>query len=550
MIFPFIGCNEDLLEKTPVTTLNPSIFWSTEQDALAAVNNLYTYLPVIPTWINREMITDFAAASIVANINNTIAEGTADSGTKAFQDWWEVAFKGIAATNYFLENVDKVKDLDELLSKRMKAEARFIRAFIYLTLAMDFGDVPLLTRTVTVDEGSSVTRNDKYEIFDFIISEMDEIESELPTRSDHLKQGEIGRVTNGAAFALKARTALFAGTLAKNFGKSSLSSPYLVKSVEASEKIISSGEYGLYNDYNKLFSYNAEYSNEIILSRNYAKDLLPYSFYMNYAPYTLSNRSATMSVTRDLIDKYEMKASGMGITKTGSGWNPSDPYLNRDSRLEATVFLPAYNNTSYCSIIKGKRWDVRPGLPANLKVPDVINSTTSNIRTGYVIKKYINEEDAGQGGNDGTNLILIRYADVLLMYAEAKIELNQNLNLAKEKINMIRLRAGMPAIENSGYTANELADQSIMRSIVRNERSVELALEGLRLFDIRRWKIAENVMDGYVKGFSYMDYKNGNIVDVVWNISLRKFDSNKNYLFPIPAAERSINPSLTQNPGY
>lgn len=548
----FAGCNDDLLEKYPINTLNPSIFWETEKDAIAAVNNLYTHLPDQRNWIYSEMMTDHAIGSSGDNGRNNVLEGTTDSNTGTFKTFWSDYYKRIAAANYFLENIDNVKYISDDLRARMIGEAKFIRAFTYLSLTMDFGDVPLVTKTLTVSEGASVTRTNRFEIFNFIIDEMDQITSDLPTRSAILAEGkEIGRISSGAAMALKARAALYAGTIAKNFGGAT-ANDYFAKSLAASEAVINSGEYELFSDYSKLFSYAAEYSNEIILSRTYTKDFLPTPFFMNNAPRELTGRATVdLSISKSLVNQYQMQVSGMDITNPNSGYTPNDPYLGRDPRLEATLFLPAYDNTSYCSIVKGKRWDVRPGLPANLKVADVISDQGGGTKTGFAIKKYINvTEDAGQGSNDGTNLILIRYADVLLMNAEARIELNQGLDLAVARINLVRERATMPKLENSGYTAADLSNQSKMREIVQQERTVELAVEGLRIYDIKRWKIAEKLIKGPVEGLTYIDYKTNKPVTFFWETRVRIFTPERDYLFPIPAAERLINPNLTQNPGY
>lgn len=548
----FTGCEEDLLNKVPVTTLSPYNFWESEQDAVAAVNQLYAFLPSPSEYISRDIMTDFAVGSNASNGLNDITEGTADSGTGDFQKWWAASYKAIAAANYFLENIDKVTAMKESDKTRLKAEARFIRSFVYFTLAMDFGDVPLVINTLNVGEAAKVIRTPRFQVFDFILSELNEIMLHLPSKSISLKTGiPQGRVTSGAALALKARTAMFAGSLSKNFGNPELSQNYFQLSLEASEQLINSKEYGLYPDFSKLFSYAAEYCNEIILSKNYSKDLLPYAFFVNYAPRELSgNVSMTMSVTRDLANMFEMAATGKGITKTGSGWNPADPYLGRDPRFEASLYFSAYNNNSYCSYTGAKRWDIRPNLPANLKVRDVINKDNGDNKTGFGPKKYINPEDQGQGGNDGTNFILFRYAEVLLLNAEARIELAQELNIAVDRIDQVRARVSMPVLANSGYSGADLANQSVMREIVQHERAVELALEGLRLYDIRRWKIAEKLFNGPVKGMTYLDYKTGKEVIAEWGVATRTFSPDRDYLFAVPSKERQINPNLTQNPGY
>ncbi len=547
-----VSCDADLLEKFPVDTLNPSIFWSSPEDAVAAVNNLYTHLPDNRDWLYREMMSDFAIGSSGDEGRNNILEGTNDANAGFYRNLWRSYYGRIAATNYFLENIDQVPGLSETLRNRMTGEAKFIRAFTYLNLIMDFGDAPLITKSLTVSEASSVSRENKFAIFDFIIDELDEITSYLPSRTDYIASGQgIGRITSGAALALKARAGLFAGTLAKNFSGPA-SDKYFQATIVAAEALMVSGEYQLNNDFGKLFKYDGQYSQEVILSRIYSKNLLPHSFFNNNAPQVLTGRpTVDLSISRGLVDHFQMKATGRSITDPASGFNSTDPYLGRDPRMEHTVYFSAYDNTSFCSVINGKRWDMRPDLPADLRVADVLSQLGGANKTGFAVRKYIEPEaDAGQGANDGMNLILIRYADILLMYAEALIELNQNLDKAATLINTVRSRAEMPLLEDSGFSTSDLQSQVTMRGIVRQERSVELALEGLRLFDIRRWKIAENIIDGPVAGIFYVDYTSGELVDHKWQTRVRLFDSNRDYLFPIPEAERQINPNLSQNPNW
>lgn len=546
-----VSCREDLLDKAPKDSLNPSIFWNSEEDAEVAANELYAHLPTIRNWLYKEMISDFAIGSSGDGGRNDALEGTSDANGGLYRRTWSDGYTRIAATNFFLENIDKVESIEELTIERYKSEARFIRAMVYLEMVMDFGDVPLLKHTVTVSKGASVKRTDRYEIFDFIITEMDEIEQWLPFASELTAERAIGRVTKGAAQALKARAGLYAGSVAQNFNGPD-PTKYFESAREACIQIINSDEYALYPDFSQLFSYEAEYSGEIIFSRIYMKGFLSHGTFINNAPNMISGNSfVDITITKALVDKFQMKETGKSIDAEGSGYNPVNPYFGRDPRLEATMYLPAFNDTSYCSIIDDKRFDPRPNLPSSMRVKDVLSLNGGATKSGFVLKKYINpEKDAFQGANDGTNLILFRYGDVLLMLAEALIELNMDLPEAVSQINAIRERAGMPVLESSGYSSADLQNQSILREIVRQERSIELAMEGLRFYDIRRWKIAEELIDGPIEGMTYEDYKTKEITTFYWVSRVRIFDPEKDYLFPIPSTEREINPDLTQNPGY
>ena len=173
---------------------------------------------------------------------------------------------------------------------------------------------------------------------------------------------------------------------------------------------------------------------------------------------------------------------------------------------------------------------------------DEVGRTQYNTSTGYSLKKYVSAEDFATPGASGLNFILIRYAEVLLTYAEAKIELNQIDASVYNAINAVRTRTdvGLPAL--SGLT------QSQFRDAVRRERAVELAFEGHRLFDIRRWKIGPTVMPGKVYGITY--YVGSNALTVEVPSVVKTFDAAKHYLWPVPQKEKALNPALGQNPGW
>ncbi|MEI9917578.1 MAG: RagB/SusD family nutrient uptake outer membrane protein [Bacteroidota bacterium] len=236
--------------------------------------------------------------------------------------------------------------------------------------------------------------------------------------------------------------------------------------------------------------------------------------------------------TKAIVDAYEMK-NGKAITDPTSGYDAHTPYVNRDPRLNYSIFVPGDLLTN------GKVFNPLP----NSTTGDAVNSTFTVSPTGFNVKKYVNSEDASTTTNSGINLIFLRYAEVLLTYAEAKIELNQLDQSVYDAINAIRQRSDvmMPVIA-TGKTQDEL------RAIVRHERLVELAFEGQHYFDIRRWKTAEAVMPGKIYGITYVDAQsNLQTVEVTGWVN---YWDNKNYLWPIPDLERNLNGGLGQNPGW
>jgi hypothetical protein len=238
--------------------------------------------------------------------------------------------------------------------------------------------------------------------------------------------------------------------------------------------------------------------------------------------------------TQSLVDEYEM-ANGKTIDEAGSGYNADDPYKNRDPRLQNTIVVP------------GAWYDKGYFDPLN---PSSYDYYAAYNYTGYAGKKYTQDlSDYGDMWNTGLNMPVIRFAEVLLAYAEAKIESGDIDNTVYEAINKVRNRAGMPDVDQAVYNS-----QSTLRTLVRRERRVELALEGLRWFDVQRWRIAEEVMNGPVYGsrLGTVDPTNGALHLTQDRIlsEQRVFDPSKNYLWPIPQSQVDINENLGQNPGY
>lgn len=249
----------------------------------------------------------------------------------------------------------------------------------------------------------------------------------------------------------------------------------------------------------------------------------------------------SVSPTQDMVDEYQTK-NGLMINNDPT-YNPNNPYANRDPRLSYSVIYPGMNwNSRYFNSISTAGGD------------EYYNSSNGNrSKTGYCLRKYCAPltnlpHDPGSDV-EGLNFIVMRYPEVLLTRAEALIELNQNLGEAASLINQIRQRPGvnMPPVVASG--------QSTMRAQVRNERRVELAFEGLRWYDLKRWKIAENKMNGYVTGVrpGSVDPNTGALTLTGANITVgdqRVFKANRDYYFPIPQVDIDVSSILKQNPNW
>jgi starch-binding outer membrane protein, SusD/RagB family len=343
--------------------------------------------------------------------------------------------------------------------------------------------------------------------------------SELAAIADDLPESysgkEVGRITRGAAWALKARVELFNGKYAD--------------CIASCNNVL--GKYELYSNYAELFRIQNENNREVILDVQHVEN--DYPLRLGIFPPQSAGGWWSVNPTQKLVDSYEM-SNGKTIDDPASGYNPEDPYKNRDPRLMATIIVPG-------SMYLGSYFD--PLNPASRDYYAAYNYT------GYAVRKYItNLSDYADRWNTGLNIPVIRYAEVLLMLAEAKIELNQVDESVYDAINQVRKRAGMPEADRTVY-----AGQEKMRELVRRERRVELAIEGLRFFDVQRWRIGSE-MNGPVYGsrLGTVDPATGKLTLTADRIlsERRVFDESKNYLWPIPQREIDINSKITQNPGY
>lgn len=521
IIISFTACHDQVLDKYPKASLNPKVFWQDKQDVLAAVNQLYTGLRGMKRKVgftDNLVGTPFKNLKIEGHITPTL---TAGSGLD-LDGIWDSYYKHIQDCNYFLENVHKA-DINSTLMARVKGEARFIRAFIYMELVMEFGHIPLVTHVLTRKEGANVKQVPADKIWDFIYSELKDIYLDLPIKYN---SSNTGRITRGAAMTLLAKSMLYAERYKKAY--------------KAAKYVINMGVYHLNPSYKELFTYEGQNSDEIILSRQYVKDALPNRAFWMYAPLSMSLApQMNFRVTRSLVDAFQMQTTGLNINNPQSGYNPYNPYVDRDPRLYATIFIPAFSDTTEAFRLwnTGKKLDPRPGSGTRDEV--LVNKSRSS--TGFYARKYVVKRDMSEPKNGGINFIIFRYADVLLTASEALIELNKNLPKARRYINMVRTRVDMPKLRP------EIDSQIELREALRHERRVEFALEGWRLYDIKRWRIADEVCSGPVYGMSYLT-ENGDIDTVKTSIHMNW--EKKDYLLPIPASELEMNPNLVQNPGY
>lgn len=528
----FASCKK--LDLAPADRFTELTFWQSSENVNNSLNNIYMGIyNSQPVFYNEAMSDNaFTKLGINAGQPDAIASGSFTSSLPRFQNEWGFYYAGIKSCNIFLENVDQNQTLSEAIRTRMKAEVRFIRAFHHFNLMKWWGDVPLLRQDITPDEAKTIERTPRAEVLTFILEELDAAASVLPTNTQY-GDADNGRITKGAALALKARALLYEGNR-------------MAEVVTVCEQVINNqndnGTYSLVPSYSDLFSNNTvnRKNNESIFALQFVPSLRTWGDYIDFAPISAGARSNNLSPTQELVNSYIM-LNGKAINEAGSGYNENDPYNSRDPRLTATIVYHNYqweNPDGSTQTIY-----IEPGSGPAGQTANEYSPAGQGTATGYYWRKYWDPKSTAPGFSSGLNIYLIRYAEVLLTYAEAKHALGQMTEEVWNKtIRTIRERAGFTDPGALNYPGS-----SNMTEIIRNERRAEFAMEGLRIDDIRRWKIAEDVLNGWAHGARYGDPATDN---GYLRVQLRQFDPQKHYLWPIPPSERALNTNLTQNNGY
>jgi hypothetical protein len=527
-----VSCKK--LDLAPRDRFTEDNFWQVNGNVNNALNTVYNRIFTSQRYFYNEALSDNAFAQLEANIGTptAIASGSNASFSpdllRVLQDW-TFYYQGIYAANVFLENADKNTTLGTALSGRMKAEARFIRAYHYFSLINWFGDVPLLTKVISPDEASLVSRTPKADVLKFVLDELDAAAQALPKKEDYAI-ADRGRITKGTVKAFKARVLLYQGNK-------------MAEVAAICEDLINNkavnGNYDLHPSYAALFSDpTKEYNAEVMLDLQYIPSVRTYDEPSRLIPISAGGAGENyLAPTQELVDSYIM-LNGKAINEAGSGYDENNPYVNRDPRLTATIVYDKYvwtNANGSTQVIY-----IKPGSDPNSSKSNEYGSGL-HTPTGYYWRKYYDPTAVNNQYN--LNLILIRWAAILLMYAEAKNALGQmDATVWDKTIKPIRARAGF-----TDTGALDYPGVSNMTNLIRNERRVEFALEGLRIDDIRRWKIAETVLNGWVHGAKWgpAGTDNGYL-----RVTQRAFNPAKHYLWPIPSSELQRDPTLTQNPGW
>lgn len=475
---------------------------------------------------------------------------------------WSSFYKGIRRANLFLEKIEGYPSSTQLPKEeivRMKAETRALRAYFYFELMKRWGGVPLVGDEVfDYDDNWNIPRSSIADCAKYI---MDEISPESPSSCykdlyDAMSlpptglESSVGRINKGAVLALISRLKLY---LASPLYNETNDKDKWQEAVDAAKAVMALNVYDLYTKpakkenpvFLELFAVKEAFPNkEAIMIKEAAAGT---SVESNNSPcgYQRNKSRGYTSPSQNLVDAFPMlDGKEIGDPTSTYTYDPQNPYANRDPRLTYTIF---YNGSKW---LKRGVETFNGGLDRSDK-PGLITT-----QTGYYLRKFLglNEDKADNAGYNSVShhYQIIRYAEILLNYAEALNEVDKDANVAEIEDCLIKLRkrAGIEPGADNRYGLPPAYTQDEMRRIIRNERRIELAFEEHRFWDIRRWKIAEDVMNRPVRGVEITKEADGTLRYHYVDVRTSTFDATKMYWYPIPRGEMQGNPELTQNPGW
>lgn len=518
------------LDLAPTDRYTEENYWTSYDKANLVLNTAYGQMINPDYFFYNNALSDNAYDGRGDNAGvRSISSGSYDPSLSRLDGEWKFHYQGIKTSNVLLKYIDKVPDLSVEQRNSIVAQAIFLRAYHYFKLTTWWGAVPYFTREISIEESGKIKRTPHDVIIDSILKELDRAEKMLPVNTAYAED-DIGRISKGAAIALKARIHLYEGNWKGVVTE--------CKKLIGTDK---NGSYSLFSSYAGLFLPKNENNAEVILSAGYVPQLRTYRELVDMVPISAGARLNALAPTQELVNSYLMM-NGKPIDQSGSGFDKDNPYQNRDPRLKATIVYDGYQWEEADGSVETIY--IKPGSDPDQNAPNEYKPGTVSSPTGYYVRKYY--DPTANNFNSGLDLIVIRYADVLLMYAEAKNELG-NFNEATWNITIKALRKRAGFTDPNALDYNNTWSQQQLQQIIRRERKCELALEGLRIFDIRRWKIADSVMNGYVHGarFGTAGIDNGFI-----RATRRTFDPSRHNLWPVPRNEAALNPNLGQNPGW
>lgn len=520
------------LDRNPLDRMSEDQLWSSEENALLGITGIYKnniafnapeYNPSDWWSYGGLIFMEFASDNGYDRRGTSsgfhqMSNGALLANNGFINNFWTNSYAKIAKANKFLEGIDNLNASVEVV-ERFKAEARFLRATQYLYLYQYFGSVPIVKNTLSMEEANNVERSSSDDLKKFIENELIESENGLPLYSQ-LKDSEIGRASKQATLAF--------------LGRLYLTSKEFSKAADVYEKIVGYGDNDIDPDYSSLFIPKGENSSENIFSMQYLEDLAGNAMPQHAYP-VKDGGWCLINVSGSLFEAYEF-TDGTPFSFDNPLYNPDNLGENRDPRLDYTIF---YNN----SVFKGSTYHCHPD--DNNSADRIASGQTT--QTGFMMRKYFDEGFSGNLNSYGGNIPLIRYSEVLLSLLEAKLENGDAIDqaLLDRTINKVRQResVNMPKIT--------VSSQEELRERLRNERRVELGMEGIRYWDLLRWNTAHIELNKDIMGAPFpgstrvSKYPDGSVDQYGrWYVGTRNFRENQDYHWPIPQREQEINPNL------
>lgn len=542
-----VACNDDFMERPPLDQLTDANYWQTEQHVRDAANAGYAGL------IGKDVIN--MGEGLGDNVMwyqltswRQIGSGLYGSDLSLLNTRWNASYTEIRKANYFLENYNRATGVSVEKRERYAAEVKFHRAYQYFLLTSFFGDVPLVSGTLTMNsEELYASRDPRSKVIDFVVEDLESSYQNLPEFIEPAS-GDFGRITQAAQLGLLARIAM--------------QNNRFDVAERAAKKIMDMNKYSLYStgkpdqDYFDLFTFAGRASRnsknrEVILSHVYNYDLGAAGVKHNLSrELQVPDQEVRLQPTRDLIDTY-LCADGLPfkLSALADSSSYASIFSNRDPRLKQSIMYPG------ALWYGGYDGDHDEALNV-FHYPKFTNDKKGAVSlTGFYCRKYVEPTKVPVYNQDDNDIILIRYGEVLLIYAEAMFEQGKLTQpVVDQTINLLRDRVGMKRMVLSELATNGLN----VKTELRRERRVELFLEGSRWFDIVRWKEGERlgaVVKGIKRSWAFRpaeisNRKIDNYDNLIFDDS-RIFSDPKNYLFSLPYTQMERNPNLKpNNPGW
>jgi hypothetical protein len=521
------SCNEDFLDREATNAiLEESVF---EDPALMQlfVNNLYLDVPSFDHHL-YDNITD-ESRSYWGGAPQNVVEGQWFADNNPMEYW---AYAPIRKANMFLSNIDAAP-MDEDDKLILKGQVKFLRALHYFNMIKRYGGIPIITVPQELEDDLFVSRETADESFEFVIGELEEAVELLPETYGS-RSIDVGKANKHSAMAFLGRVYLYWASPLYN-SQNDLSR--WEKAAAVNQELMDKNVYQLYPDFRNIM---VEKNNEEeIFSVQFLRPFREHGWDSWAMPDSRSRQDAVRrSPLQEFVDAFEME-NGKSIEDPTSGYEPANPYENRDPRFDATLIV---NGSTFG--FQNQPVFLYEGAPS-----DGINHAYATV-TGYLMRKGTDESNQVYYGGSGSdqNWLELRYAEVLLNYAEAQNEiLGAPDQSVYDAVEQIRERAGL----NPFYLPPGLS-KAVMREKIRHERYIELAFEQKRYWDLKRWKVAVEKLNGKTFHAMYIT-KNG---EDSYSYEAKPFSltpyvfQEKMYFMPIPQREIEKNPNLEQNPGW